>query len=63
VGAVHLGLDYAHMAVDQATDANVQSLRSAGTGLLLEDVAFDDAGTMLLCDVSTGQPRPIIPTR
>jgi len=62
VGAVHLGLDNTHMAVDQAADADVQALRLAGTGLQLEDVAFDDAATTLLCDVSMGQPRPIIPT-
>jgi len=54
-------LDYTHMAVVQAADPDVQALRLAGTGLQLEDMAFDDAGTMLLCDDSTGQPRPIIP--
>jgi len=40
----------------------VQPLRSTGTRLQLEDVSFDDAGTTLPCDVSTGRPRPIIPT-
>jgi len=63
VGAVHLGLDYTHMAVDQAADANVQALKSAGTGLKLEDVAFPNAGATFLSDVSTGQPPwPIIPS-
>ena len=62
VGAVHLGLDYAHMAADQATDLDVQALKAAATGLQLSEIAFGNGGTMLLCDVSTGQPRPVVPS-
>ena len=61
-GAVHLGIDYARMAADQATDPDVQAYRTAITGLRLQDVAFTDAGTTLLCDVSLGQPRPVVPS-
>ncbi|KAF0030341.1 hypothetical protein F2P81_017072 [Scophthalmus maximus] len=61
-GAVHLGLDYNRMAADQTTDPDVQLLRTSTTGPQIEDVFFGDAGTTLLCDVSTGSPRPIIPT-
>ena len=48
------------MAADQAADPDVQAFRTAITGLQLEDVAFDEANTALLCDVSTGQPWPIV---
>ena len=61
-GAVHLGLDYNHLAADQTTDPDVQLLSVLTTRLKIEDVVFGDAGTTLLCDVSTGSPRPLIPT-
>ncbi|XP_051993051.1 LOW QUALITY PROTEIN: uncharacterized protein K02A2.6-like [Xyrauchen texanus] len=61
-GAVHLGLDYNRMAATQATDPDVQLLRTSTTGLQIEDVVFGDAGTMLLCDISTGSPRPVVPS-
>lgn len=61
VGAVHLGLDYASMAADQAMDADVEAYQTGPTGLQLEDVVVDDAQTTMVCDVSTGQPRPMVP--
>ncbi|KAL1264199.1 hypothetical protein QQF64_004554 [Cirrhinus molitorella] len=51
------------MAVDQTTDPEIQSLKTSTTGLQIENVVFDDVGTTLLCDVSTGKPRPIVPTQ
>ena len=60
-GAVHLGIDYTSMAGDQASDTEVQALRTAVTGLRLEDIKYDNVGATLLCDVSTGQPRPVVP--
>ena len=57
-----MGLDYDLMAADQVADPDVQALRTAETGLKLEDVAFDTASTTLLCDVSTGQTRLVVPT-
>ena len=62
VGPVHLGIDYAAMAADQLTDTDLQAFKTAVTGLRLEDVAFQDSGATLLCDVSTGRPRPMVPT-
>uniref|UniRef100_A0A674MZJ6 Gypsy retrotransposon integrase-like protein 1 n=1 Tax=Takifugu rubripes TaxID=31033 RepID=A0A674MZJ6_TAKRU len=61
-GAVHVGLDYGQMAVDQTTDSDVQALKSAATGLQLREVPFGSTGVTLLCDVSTGQLRPVVPT-
>lgn len=61
IGAVQLGLDYASMSTDQALDHGIQTLRASDTGLRLEEVAVGDSGAMLWCDVSTGQPRPLVP--
>ncbi|KAJ8409955.1 hypothetical protein AAFF_G00209960 [Aldrovandia affinis] len=49
------------MATDQASDPTVQTLKTMDTGLRLEEVAFGDTGATLLCDISTGQPRPVVP--
>ena len=62
VNSVHLGVDYTAMAADQLLDSELQTFRTAVTGLRLEDVEFNDSGATLLCDVSTGQPRPMVPT-
>ena len=61
VGTVQLGLDYTRMSADQASDHTVQALKLSDTGLRLEDVAVGDSGIKLLCDLSTGQPRPLVP--
>ncbi|KAJ8411009.1 hypothetical protein AAFF_G00180440 [Aldrovandia affinis] len=53
-------IDYIFMAADQASDLDIQAYRTAVTGFKMADVSFD-SGT-LLCNVSTGQPRPIVPS-
>ncbi|XP_010783119.1 uncharacterized protein, partial [Notothenia coriiceps] len=60
-GAVQLGLDYLRMGADQASDHGVQTLKASVTGLRLEEVMVGDSGAKLWCDVSTGQPRPLVP--
>ena len=61
INALHEGVDYAAIAASQRADPDVQAYRTAITGLKLEDVQFGPNGATLLCDTSTGQPRPIIP--
>ncbi|KAJ8358449.1 hypothetical protein AAFF_G00438780 [Aldrovandia affinis] len=61
VDAVNLGVDYGQMAADQAADPEVQALRAATTGLQLQEVSFGPSCTPLLCDVSTGVARPVVP--
>jgi len=61
VSAVSPGLDYEALATCQQQDVEVQAYRTAITGLRLEDVPFGSSGSTLLCDTSTGQPRPIVP--
>nr|XP_061802904.1 uncharacterized protein LOC133594166 [Nerophis lumbriciformis] len=60
-GAVHVGLDFAQMAVDQANDPDIRALTAAAKGLQLPEVSFEDTGVTLLCDIATGWPRPVVP--
>ena len=61
INALHEGVDYSAMATSQRDDPDIQAYRTAITGLQLEDVPFGPHGMTLLCDTSTGQPRPIVP--
>jgi transposase InsO family protein len=56
-----VGIDYAGMAAAQENDDDIKAYRTAVTGLVLEDVQFGPNNATLLCDVSAGQPRPIVP--
>ena len=58
--SVQLGIDYTAMATAQQCE-EIRAYRTAITGLTLEDVKFGTGDETLLCDVSTGQPRPIVP--
>lgn len=65
IHAVHTpstGLDFTEMAQAQATDPEFPHYRTAITKLQLQDIPFGPGGTSLLCDVSTGTPRPLVPT-
>ena len=55
------GVDYTEMATAQATDPEMSAYRTAVSNLVLEDISFGPTGKTLLCDVSTGQPRPVVP--
>lgn len=54
-------IDYTALAAAQEQDEEILAFRTAVTGLVLEDVRFGPGNATLLCDVSTGQPRPIVP--
>ena len=58
---VHLGVDFSAMAADQPGDPGIVALRAASTGLELEEAVVQNGGPALLCDVSTGRPRPVVP--
>ena len=62
---IHLvqeGIDYDAMATSQKEDSEVQAYRTARTSLQLEDDPFGTKGNTILCDISTGQPRPVVPS-
>ena len=59
IDAVVAGIDYAAMAAAQKVDPEVKAFRTAITGLVWSDVPFGSIS--ILCDVSTGRPRPLVP--
>ncbi len=62
ISTLHEGIDYKAMAEDQRTDPEIHAFRTAITGLRFEDVLLEeDSGLTLLCDVSTGRQRPLVP--
>ena len=61
INAVQPGLDYQAMSLAQRDDPDVQAYRTAITSLRLDDVPFANGTFTLLCDVSTGSPRPVVP--
>ena len=58
---VVLGIDYTAMAIAQTQDADVQAYKTATTGLTVRPIQIHESGPVLLCDVSLGHPRPIVP--
>ena len=58
---VEIGVDYAAMATAQCSDPEMSTYRDGVTGLRLKDVTFGVSGDTILCDISTGHPRPIVP--
>lgn len=51
--------DLHRLAADQADDTELLRLRTSPTALQLEDVTLD--GQQIVCDLSTGKPRPFVP--
>ena len=53
-------MNYEQLAMDQQQSDDIQSLRSSSSSLQLADVEYGNYS--LLCDLSTGCPRPVIPS-
>ena len=49
------------MARAQTQDTDVQAFQTAITGLTIRPIQIHISGPVLLCDVSLGHPRPIVP--
>jgi cleavage and polyadenylation specificity factor subunit 1 len=58
---VTLALSHDEIAEAQRECQEVHDLRTAITGLQLRDVQFKEDATSILCDVSLGHPRPVVP--
>ena len=56
-----LAIDFAAMATVQLNDTNITTYKTCATGLDLCSVPFSAAQIMLLCNVSTGCPCPLVP--
>lgn len=61
INSVHLGINYDEVATAQETDQETAAYRTAITSLEWKDVEFGDSGRTIICDISTGRPRPLIP--
>ena len=54
-------IDFHAMALAQQNDAELRHLQSHTTSLNLQPVPLPATDTTLICDVSTGTPRPYVP--
>ena len=55
-------LDFVAMAKAQAEDSQIQSLQSAPSSpLVVESIPLPNSTDLLICDVSTGSQRPLVP--
>ena len=63
INFIHEGVDYEAMAASQKQNFEVQAYRIALSSLQLKDVPFGNKGNIIFCDTSTGQPRPVVPTK
>ena len=61
IHAVQIGIDYQKLAVDQSQDPDVQAYRTRESNLQLADVPWADGTFTVLCDISMGKPRPVVP--
>ena len=62
---VQMGIDYRAMAAEQLQDPEIQAYRSPThqPPFQLKDVPLQPDGALLLCDLSTGRPRPLVPSK
>ncbi|XP_066980121.1 uncharacterized protein [Macrobrachium rosenbergii] len=61
INSLHLDIDYEDLAREQAADPETADYRTAMTALKWKDVPLANSDTTLLCDTSTGRPRPLVP--
>ena len=62
ISAVSVGLDYQNLAALQQEAQDSPELQDSSSSLQWQDVPIDDQGsTTIICDISSGRPRPWIP--
>ena len=59
ISAIQLGMDYVELCAAQQSDPETDAAKSSITNLRWKTVNFGDV--QLLCDISTGRPRPFVP--
>ena len=62
INNISRGIDYTAMAQAQHASLELQAYPTAITNLQLVNMPLHPSGPVLLCDISTGTPRPIVPT-
>ena len=62
ISAINGGIDFSALATSQLADpVGMVACQTAITYLQLKDIPFGSNNTTLLCDVSLGRPRPLVP--
>ena len=61
VNAANFGIDWEDIASAQRRDPEVTAHRSINSSLKLEDIPIPGCSFTILCDISLGRPRPIVP--
>ena len=61
VASVQMGIDFIDLAKKQKADPEYNACRTSLTSLQWEDLPLQNSNTFILCDTSTGRPRPWIP--
>lgn len=61
IAAAQLGIEYNAMAIDQQQDAEVQDHPQSASSFQVEDFLFGSDSVTLLCDISSGWARPMVP--
>ena len=59
ISTIQLGVDYEELFAAQQSDPETDAAKSSITNLRWETITIDNA--QLLCDTSTGRPRPFVP--
>lgn len=60
IAMAHLGVDFQELATEQKQDPEYQTCKTSSPSLQWEDIPLDNSST-ILCDISTGRPRPWVP--
>ena len=61
IDSVTLGLDYKQLAELQRADPETKAYTTSITSLQWQDLPLPNSDINILCDISTGRPRPLIP--
>ena len=56
-------LDLGEMAKAQRDDPELHSLRSSSLSLVFKEVPLSLSDSTIVCDTSTGVPRPFVPSK
>ena len=62
VSLAQTGVDFLDLAMKQVEDPEYQNCRTNLSSLKWTDFPLQDSNTTILCDTSTGRPRPWVPT-
>ena len=61
ISTICTGIDYKILARLQQEERDSTDLQNSESSLQFQPISIDDSGITILCDVSTGRPRPWVP--